>query len=215
MIVLVGGEKGGVGKTTVAISLAAMRAKAHHDVLLVDADKQARANLWAGIRDEEGVKPPVRCVLKRGKGLPADVRDLAGRYEDVLIDAGGQDSVELRSALTIAELAIFQIQPSLFDAATLETLATLVQQAQGINPELVAGILINRASTNPRVKETDEAKELIAEYGDLHLMESVIRDRISFRRSARNGLCATELPDRDKSTEKELKTLYEEVYGDG
>jgi chromosome partitioning protein len=163
MIVLIGGEKGGVGKTTLAVNLATMRARAGRDVLLVDADKQASANLWASIREEEGVTPPVRCVQKRGKGLSADVRDLAGRYEDVMIDAGGQNSVELRAALTIAHLAIFPIQPSLFDAATLETLAYLVTQAQGFNPELVAGIVINRASTNPRVKEAEEAKELIGE----------------------------------------------------
>src|SRR5688500_1319262 len=116
MIVLIGGEKGGVGKTTLAVNLAAMRVRAERDVLLVDADKQASANLWASIRQEEGDTPPVRCVQKRGKGLSADVRDLAARYEDVMIDAGGQDSVELRAALTIAHLAIFPIQPSLFDA---------------------------------------------------------------------------------------------------
>ena len=96
MIVLVGGEKGGVGKTTLAVNLAAKRVHCGYDVLLVDADKQASANLWAGIREEEGVHPPVRCVQKRGKGLAADIRDLARRYEDVIIDAGGQDGVELR-----------------------------------------------------------------------------------------------------------------------
>jgi len=213
MIVLIGGEKGGVGKTTLAVNLAAMRAHAGRDILLVDADKQASANLWASIREEEKVTPPVRCIQKRGKGLPADVRDLAGRYQDVIIDAGGQDSVELRAALTLAHLAIFPIQPSLFDAATLETLAQLVAQAQGFNTELVAGIVINRASTNPRVKEAEEAKELISEYSDLHLMEALIRDRIAFRRSARNGLCVTELSEHDRTAEKELAILYQEVYG--
>jgi len=53
MIVLVGGEKGGVGKTTLAVNLAAMRARTGHDVLLVDADKQASANLWASIRNQK------------------------------------------------------------------------------------------------------------------------------------------------------------------
>lgn len=215
MIVLVGGEKGGVGKTTLAVNLAAYRAGASHDVLLVDADKQASTNLWAAIREEEEVKPSVPCVQKRGKGLASDIRDLAKRYEDIIIDAGGQDSVELRSALVIAHLAVFPIQPSLFDAATLETLAHLVSQAQGINTDLVAGIVINRASTNPRVKEADEAKELIAEYADLHLMDATIRDRIAFRRAARNGLCIKELSERDRSAEAEFVALYQEVFGDG
>src|SRR2546422_3941197 len=173
MIVLVGGQKAGVGKTTWGVNLAAMRARAGHDVLLVDADKQASANLWASIRDQEKVDPPVRCVQKRGKGLAADVRDLATRYEDIIIDAGGQDSVELRAAMTIAALAIFPIQPSLFDAATLETLAELVAHAQAFNTGLVAGIVVNRASPNPRVKESEEAQDLIADYSDLGLDDGV------------------------------------------
>ena len=215
MIVLVGGEKGGVGKTTLAVNLAAMRSRVGHDVLLIDADKQSSANLWASIRQEEIQDAPVPCLQKRGKGLAADIRDLATRYEDVVIDAGGQDSVELRAAMTIAELALFPIQPSLFDAATLETLAELVAQAQAFNTELVAAVVINRASTNPRVKEADEAKELIAEYRDLHLLDVLIRDRIIFRKAARNGLCVLEFKDHDQAAEAELNALYREVFGDG
>ena len=215
MIVLVGGEKGGVGKTTLAVNLAAMRRRAGHDVLLIDADKQASANLWAGIRQEETRDAPVPCVQKRGKGLATDIRDLSTRYEDIVIDAGGQDSVELRAALTIADLALFPIQPSLFDAATLETLAELVAQAQAFNTALVAAVVINRASTNPRVTEAAEAKELIAEYRDLHLLDVLIRDRIIFRKAARNGLCVGESKEHDQAAEAELHALYQEVFGDG
>ena len=70
MIVLVGGEKGGVGKTTLAVNLAAMRARAGHDVLLVDADKQASANLWASIRDQEKVDSarPLCAETRQGVG---------------------------------------------------------------------------------------------------------------------------------------------------
>lgn len=215
MIVLVGGEKGGVGKTTLAVNLAAMRSCAGHDVLLIDADKQGSANLWAGIRQEDDHAQPVPCVQKRGKGLAADIRNLATRYEDVVIDAGGQDSVELRAAMTIAELAVFPIQPSLFDAATLETLAGLVAQAQAFNSGLVAAVVINRASTNPRVKEADDAKDLITEYSDLHLLAALIRDRIVFRKTVRDGLCVLEADNRDPSAEAEMNALYREVFGDG
>ena len=214
MIVLIGGEKGGVGKTTLAVNLAAMRSRSGHDVLLIDADKQASANLWAGIRQEDSSARPVPCVQKRGKGLDADIRDLAARYEDVVIDAGGQDSVELRAALTVAHLAVFPIQPSLFDAATLETLAELVAQAQGFNSGLVAAVVINRASTNPRVKEADDARDLIAAYSDLHLLEALLRDRIVFRKTARDGLCVLEADHRNPPAEAEMDALYREVFGD-
>jgi chromosome partitioning protein len=215
MLVLVGGEKGGVGKTTLTLNLAAMRARAGKDVLLVDGDKQASANLWAGIRREAKVEPTIACVQKTGKTLGAEVNELAERYTDVIIDAGGRDSVELRAALTVVRLAVFPLQASLFDAATLETLSQLVEMAQGFNPELVAGVLLNRTSTNPQVREADEARELIATYPNLHLMQSLIRDRIIYRKSVRDGLSVIEYKPHDELADAEMQSLYEEVFGNG
>ena len=192
-----------------------MRSRAGRDVLLIDADRQGSANLWAGIRREEARNASVPCVQKVGKGLAADIRDLATRYEDIVIDAGGQDSVELRAAMAIAEFALFPIQPSIFDAATLETLADLVAQAQALNRKLVAGVVINLASTHPLVKEAQEAKELVAEYDDLRSLDVVIRERIIFRKSARGGLSVFESTERDRFAEAEMNALYREVFGDG
>jgi len=212
VIVLVGGEKGGVGKTTLAVNLAARRA-VQSDILLVDADKQASANLWAGIRREENVQPAVPCVQKHGKTLGAELRDLAGKYADILVDAGGRDSYELRAALTVAQVAIFPLQPSLFDAATLDVLSTLVERARAFNPQLVAGVLVNRASPNPRVSEAREAFALIETFPNLFLMETVARDRIAYRRSVRDGLAVHELRPLDPLAEGEMRSLFEEVFG--
>jgi chromosome partitioning protein len=127
MIVLVGGEKGGTGKTTIATNLAAKRALAGRDVLLVDTDQQGSANYWAQNREEPEAKPGrVACVQKSGKGLQAEVRDLAKRYEDIVIDTGGRDSVELRAALVVADKAYIPIQPSQFDIWTLDRMDGLV-----------------------------------------------------------------------------------------
>ena len=102
MLILIGGEKGGAGKTTLATNMAAMRALAGRDVLLIDTDPQGSANSWSQSRDDESITPRVACVQKFGKGLPAEVKDLSKRYQDIIIDAGGRDSVELRSALVVA-----------------------------------------------------------------------------------------------------------------
>ena len=80
MIVLIGGEKGGTGKTTLATNLAAMRALAGRDVLMIDTDPQGSANYWAQSRDEENITPRVACIQKFGKGLPKEVQDLAHRW---------------------------------------------------------------------------------------------------------------------------------------
>lgn len=89
MMLLVGGEKGGTGKTTLAVNLASMRACHGRDVLLVDTDPQGSASYWAQTRVDDGRLARVSSVQKFGKGLVAALKDLSLRYEDVIVDAGG------------------------------------------------------------------------------------------------------------------------------
>lgn len=74
-IILIGGEKGGTGKTTLAVNLAALRALQGRDVLLIDTDVQASTSYWAQSRDEAQTRPRIACIQKFGKGLPTEVRD--------------------------------------------------------------------------------------------------------------------------------------------
>jgi chromosome partitioning protein len=213
MIVLIGGEKGGTGKTTLAIHLAAQRTASGRDVLLVDTDKQGSASSWCAIRDEEGRAPRVACVQKFGKGLGADVRAMAGKYGDIVIDAGGRDSVELRAAMTVADVLYIPIQASQFDVWTLEQMNLLVEQASAINERLRAFAVLNRASTNPSVKEADEARSALGDYEQLRATRVVIRDRISFRKAAREGCIVSELAERDARAIAEVMAFHREVFG--
>ena len=115
MIILIGGEKGGTGKTTVATNLAAIRANKDHDILLVDTDKQGSASSWSDIRDLNKNDVRVPNIQKFGVNLTQDIQDLRSRYEDIIIDAGGRDSVELRAAMTIADKMFIPVQASQFD----------------------------------------------------------------------------------------------------
>lgn len=212
MILLIGGEKGGTGKTTLAVNLAALRARAGRDVLLVDTDLQASASYWALSRDEGSTQPRVACIQKFGKGLQTEVQDLATRYQEVIIDAGGRDSVELRSALVVADRAFLPIQPSQFDIWTLGRMDDLVRTAQGFNPPLQCWVVLSRASTNPSVSEVNEAQSLWADFAHLQLAQTVIRDRIAYRKAARYGLSVEELKPVDAKAVEELRALYQEVF---
>lgn len=108
MLLVIGGEKGGTGKTTIATNLAAMRVLTGRDVLLVDTDRQSSASFWAETRQEQGALPPIASVQKFGSKIRGDLLDLAKRYQDVIVDAGGQDSPELRAALTVADAPSFR-----------------------------------------------------------------------------------------------------------
>ena len=224
MITLIGGEKGGTGKTTLCTNLAAMRARAGYDVLIIDADKQATSNTWAAIRGEEKISPRVVCVQKHGKGLIDDVRDLGERFNDILIDAGGQDSRELRSAMVVAEKLFMPLQPSLADAWTLERMEELVHQAQALNPDLDAFVVLNRASTHSRVPETQDAADLIEEFEYLRFSGVVLRDRVAFKRALGMGMSVVEFEAARLEVEpemvqngqskavSEIRYLYNAVY---
>jgi len=214
MIILIGGEKGGTGKTTLATNLAAMRALTGRDVLLIDTDPQGSANYWAQSRDDEKVTPRIACVQKFGKGLMAEVRDLATRYQDIIIDAGGRDSVELRAALAVTEKVYIPIQPSQFDIWTLNQMDELVETARGFNPGLQAKVIISRSSTNPSVHESDDTGKLLADFPNLDLANASIRDRIAYRKAAKDGLAVVELKPKDIKAVEEMETLYQEVFGD-
>jgi chromosome partitioning protein len=212
MIILIGGEKGGTGKTTLATNIAAMRALAGQDVLLIDSDPQGSANYWAQNRDELAIKPRIACVQKFGKGLAMEVKDLAQRYQDIIIDAGGRNSVELRSALVVVDRVYIPVQPSQFDVWTLNSMNTLVETAKGFNPELCAKVVISRASTNPSVQESEETRKLLKDFPNLEPLELIIRDRIAYRKAAKEGRAVTELKPKETKAYEEMTALYNEIF---
>lgn len=212
MVVLIGGEKGGTGKTTLATNLAALRANEERDVLLVDTDKQSSASDWAAVREEvEGVSR-IPCVQVFGKQVTSQVQDLAERYDDLIVDAGGRDSVELRSAMVVTERFYVPLQASQFDVWTIERMEELVEQAQAINPTLEASVFINRASPHPQVREAEEAEEILEEFEHLVFSGIVIHDRIAFRRAASNGIAVTEAESPDPKACREVEKLYDDIF---
>lgn len=212
MIVLVGGEKGGTGKTTLATNLAALRSGEGRDVLLVDTDKQGSASDWAAVRNETENVPQVPCVQVFGEQVATQVGDLAGRYEDVVVDAGGRDSVELRSAMVAADRLFVPVQASQFDVWTLERMEELLGQVGAINPELGAQVFVNRASPHPQVREAEEAEAIFEDLQHLSFSGVVIHDRIAFRRAVRNGVAVAEAGSPDRKACREVQSLYDIVF---
>lgn len=212
MVVLIGGEKGGTGKTTLATNLAALRSNEGRDVLLVDTDKQGSASDWAAVREEvEGV-PRISCVQVFGKQVTNQVQDLDARYDDLIVDAGGRDSVELRSAMVVTDRFYVPLQASQFDVWTIERMEELVEQAQAINPSLQARVFINRASPHPQVREAEEAEEILDEFEHLIFSKVVIHDRIAFRRAASGGIAVTETDAPDPKACREVQDLYDAIF---
>ncbi len=215
MITLIGAEKGGTGKTTIAVNLAVLLAKEGRDVLVVDTDQQGSASYFFQVRGESGIEPQIPCIQKFGKNLPRDVLDLAERYEEIIIDAGGRDSAELRYSMGIANSLFIPVRPSQFDVWTLDQMDTLVGQAKTLNPDLDARVVLNMASPNPATTDAIDTLEVISEYENLENSQLVIIERVSFQRSVRQGLSVIEMTPLDLKAKDEITRLYKEVYNHG
>jgi chromosome partitioning protein len=214
MIVLFGGEKGGAGKTTLATNVAAFRTSRQPETLLVDTDRQSTSSFWCSVREEKGISPRVGSIQKYERSVRTEVRALSEKYEDIIIDAGGRDSPELRGSLLICDKAIFPLRPSQFDLWTLGRLNVLVETAKEINESLDAYIVVNMASPNPNVKEAEEMIELVKEFSQLNILKTIVYERIVYRRAALGGMGVTEYKPEDSKAVAEVVNLYEEIYGE-
>lgn len=212
MIILVGGEKGGPGKTTVATNLAAMRTSEIGDVLLIDTDKQPTASYWCSLREDKEIFPRVSSIQKYDKSVRTEILELKKKYTDIIIDAGGRDSPELRGSLLVCDKAIFPLRPSQFDLWTIGRLDHLVETASEINEKLEAYILVSQASPNPAVKEAEEMTKFLSDFKSMHLLKSVLHERISYRRAALNGMAVSEYKPEDLKAIEEITNLYKEIF---
>jgi chromosome partitioning protein len=170
MIVVVGSEKGGTGKTTLATNLAIYRAQVRRDVLLVDADPQGSAIEFSRVRESEGHTPAITCVMVTGRSVSSEVRKLAPRFDDV-IDVGGRDSAALRSAMLVAQVMVIPCLPGQFDVWSIEGMNTLVREAVALNEPLRAVTVLNKVDTNPRMGLADEAAEMTKDLGPIRITQ--------------------------------------------
>ena len=193
MILLIGGEKGGTGKSMLASNLAAWLAISGRDVLLLDADPQMTASKWVNRRNKHYPFLPKVHNSQATGDIFENVRDKAKRYQDVVIDTGGRDSTELRTAMTTAHKLLTVVQPSQADIETLPRLQRSVREAKTINRNLKTYVVINRASPNPMVYEAQETRELLeSEQHDFEFIPVIFRDYKIFRDANAKGLSVLE-----------------------
>ena len=206
MILTVGNTKGGTGKSTIAVNLAIHRAQTHK-VMLVDGDEQKSALSFTDLR---GAKNDYTAVALTGLSLRQQVPNIAKLYDEVIIDVGGRDSGSLRAALTISDLLVIPIAPRTFDVWALEEMVLLFDEAQGFNEKLQGVVVLNLAEVQG--KDNEAAKQVILEYQELTLLETVIMRRKVYAESISKGLGVMEMKPRNVKAIAEFEHLVEEIY---
>ncbi|MBE9046718.1 AAA family ATPase [Pleurocapsales cyanobacterium LEGE 10410] len=210
MIIVVGGIKGGSGKTTVATNLTVMRSLVK-DVLLIDADDQESASDFTILRNEQQpTGAGYTSIRLSGAAVRTETKRLVNKYEEIVIDTGGRDTASQRAALTIASVLLVPFVPRSFDVWTLEKVSELVGEMRTVNPKLKAYAFINRA--DPAGRDNEEAAEIIRETAELEFIDCPLGSRKAFSNAAAKGLGVVEHKPTDPKAVNEMNALYQYLF---
>jgi len=210
MILVVGGIKGGSGKTTLATNLTVLRSLSGRKVLLVDADEQRSASDWVEHRENQNIVTPWTTVQIIGKGTGLQLEKLTEHYDDIIVDAGGRDTQTQRSALTVADIFLAPFQPRSLDVWTIGNVTSLLSEIRVVNPKLKAMAVINRA--DPQGIDNKDSADIIKESEGITYLAIHIGQRKAFANAAAEGLGVTELKTQDKKALAEIRHLCDAIF---
>lgn len=208
MIISVLNQKGGVGKTTLAIHISHALVLKGFKVLLVDADPQGSARDWAAARTD---KPPFPVVgLDRPtihRDLPALVKD----FDHVVIDGPPRVSDLARSAIIAADLVVVPIQPSSYDIWAADQIIKLIQEASVFKENIKSVFVINRKIVKTAIGR--DVVEALEQY-PIPVLKASISQRVAFAESAASGSTVLET-EKLGAAAKEVMALVDELMSLG
>ena len=187
MIIAILNQKGGVGKTTLAVHLATALALDGAKVLLVDADPQGSALDWSASRKAEPLFPVVGMPKPT---LHKDLAVLARDYDAVVIDGPPRVNELARSAILASDIVVIPVQPSPYDVWAAEEILTLLREATTFKEKLKSTFVINRKIVNTAIGR--DVGEALSQYA-VPVLPAAICQRVSFAESAAEGLTVLEL----------------------
>lgn len=218
MLLVLANTKGGSGKTSLATSILAELAR-EKSVIGVDLDTRRSSEKWSQDRTED-----------QGKFyyIEGDIKEplvkARGQYHDVVVDTGGYDTQELRTALLLADAVLLPLGVGSNDnidgfRAVLDILEQILPLRKD-NPPRILGVVVFA----PHLHHTAEFARALDEIRNepiVQLCKTVIGDRIWYSRAKDNGLGVTELKaDKRKDNEyikitaNEFMSLFNEIYGE-
>jgi len=211
MIVIIGSNKGGTGKTTTATNIALALAYSNYDVCLVDADFQRSASRWHQDRQEAKLMPSI-TLIEKYDNISTTLEELDKKFNYIIVDVAGRNSREMITGLSVADVLISPHQASQLDLDTIVELQEQIIRVKDINPKLSSYILHTMASTNPTVR-TNERKEFfeyLSDFSQLKLLNTCCYYRKIYRDVMPLGKAVIEY--NNLQAKNEILELIKEVF---
>ncbi len=187
MIVGVLNQKGGVGKTTLSVNLAACLARAGARVLLIDADPQGSSLDWAAARQGD----PLFSVVGFPRAtIHKEIAQLGQGYDHIIIDGPPRVTDLARSAIMASDIVVIPVQPSPYDIWAAEEVVKLITEARVYKENIKSVFVVNRKITNTAIGR--DVREALAAY-PVHVLAASIAQRVVFAEAAAQGQAIFEI----------------------
>jgi chromosome partitioning protein len=210
MMILVGGEKGGSGKSCLAQNLAVFFARDKNAiVLMVDCDPQRTSSDWIQARNSDPSLPAINCIQLYGK-IRNDLLSLTQHYDYVIVDCGGQDNLALRAAMSVADHVIIPLRPKRRDLKTVPHMEDMLSTCKMVNPKMLASFVITQCPSLPnQASRIIEAKDVCRSYG-INVLNAVTFNRNVYDDSEEQGSSVLEIDPQGKAA-IEMTAIAEEL----
>lgn len=172
-------QKGGVGKTTLAVNVAAALARSADKVLLIDADKQSSASTWASLRKDANFK----VISLARENMAQDAMELAVGHTYAVIDGPPHAESIARSCIVASNLVLMPIEPSGLSTWASDLTVRQVQQAQEFK-DLKCGFVISRKIGNTVIGR--EIRTMASVIG-IPILTTEIAQRVAYAESLTMG----------------------------
>lgn len=180
MIITTGSLKGGVGKSTVTVNVAAELCRLGHKVMVVDADPIATTSRWIADREERSPEHALVPGIQKRGNLRQTLLELDSTYDYVLVDVGGYDSPEMRTASITSDLLVVPMKPSPPDLDVLPQFVDLIAKFLDFNSELTVRGLFTQAPTHATSRKVGDSKDILTDYPELPMFDTTLYHRSSY-----------------------------------